>query len=832
MKKLSTHIKGLDALFLGGIQVTSVTDPPLSSSKSDNRDNDSLVVIIRGCRGSNKHLFAMQLMHGLGMSIFDHQRTVEQLGFKRENCKELRFYSINKPTHLLEDMYLDLIIQRWISHTNIEYKGLSFGDSGKSFEEARDELNEKTKEVFDILFKVGSPSKVARRIYDEKFSDHITDYLAKNIIGYNARTNSIHLRTGNVNDDSDNFLFRRRYESVRQYFDKPNADKIRNLSEQTDNDYYGFKSEFLNASFNPHNSSSDSSLDSIMENGSTIRKADSARSSFFSILNDIEEDVDKENLDEEVNGNKDKSLKPDNPFPCEVVVIDGFSHISEKDLQSLPYPHLIACLRKLARISILVFEDTQITMPDGDIEIEIRATSDEVEEYAYNEIRISKCVNQVTALGWHLYTRQESQIQIYPSILLRLFKRSYINNQMHDLGRSILDDSYEMFLDNMPVKESNLRRAINNMQEFCNKEGERFSNQMENLISSAFLSEQTWKDDEKKDVLDKILQGKWQQENLKSKLENQRLHNHCPITTIVGNPNSHKRELAMCRIFSLDEVNTEAGHVLVLLLDKDPEEMRKKFVCPGMYEKFSKVEPNFKDEDIKAKKEQCSYCYKRISFLNVNPGCITPQEFLSMLNDQIEVYLGQYKKNSPMRPLQILLDDYHRIDFNFPFLSASNLFTSALISLCQVHNVGLTILCDKSSKRVREVCTLSDYVLSVERNEGDVPNKITVYTEKTGDEIHASSILRFRLDNIKHLMKCDEREDSRHNGLELDKSKINDLDEVGSVKEYWRATTNTVNTKRALKESVVAGNQKEVEDVIDNDSANNVSEQNKGVVPE
>lgn len=786
MKKLSTHIKGLDDLFLGGIQVASVTDPTLPSSFKYSEDG-ALVIIIRGCRGSNKHLFSMQLMHGLGMSIFDHQRDVSKSGFKREDCGELRYYSINKPTRLLEDMYLDLIIQRWISHTNIEYKGLSFGDYKNK--DSKDVLNEKTKAIFDILFEVACPSEDVLKNKQERLLTCITEYLAKNIMGYNARTNSIHLRTGNVSDDANNFLFRRKYESVRKYFENTEGDKINGLVEQTPNDYYSFKSEFLNASFNPQISDLDSSLGHFRKDDSTMRKADSARSSFFTILNNIEEDLDKLSSYQEMGNN---TPKKDESFPCEVVVIDGFSHISEKDLQSLPYPHLIACLKKLARISILVFEDSQVTMPDGDIEIEIRATSDEVEEYAYNEIRISKCVNQVTALGWHLYTRQESQIQIYPSILLRLFKRSYINNQMHDLGRSILDDSYEMFLDNMPVKETNLRRAIKNMEDFCNEEYRRFSTQLENLISSACLSEQDWNENAKISVLENILKGKWQQDILKSKLDNQRLHNHSPITTIVGNPNSHKRELAMCRIFSVDEVNTKDGHVLVLLLDKDPEEMRKKFLCPGMYEKYSKKE----EAKFKKKKKECTHCYKRISFLNVNPGCITPEEFLSMLNDQIEVYLGQYKKNSPMRPLHILLDDYHRIDFNFPFLSASNLFTSALISLCQVHNVGLTILCDKSSKRVREVCTLSDYVLSVERSEGDVPNKITIYTEKTGDEIHASSILRFQINNIKHLMKCKNQKDSGHNGLVLDSSKIDKLNEVGSVKEYWRETVNIIDTKR------------------------------------
>lgn len=55
MKKLSTHIKGLDKLFLGGIQVMSVTN---KDKQKTSWEKDSLVIVIRGCRGANKHLFA------------------------------------------------------------------------------------------------------------------------------------------------------------------------------------------------------------------------------------------------------------------------------------------------------------------------------------------------------------------------------------------------------------------------------------------------------------------------------------------------------------------------------------------------------------------------------------------------------------------------------------------------------------------------------------------------------------------------------------------------------------------------------------------------------
>lgn len=865
MKKLSTHIKGLDTLFHGGLQVTSVTDPDRSTQtsldksielygpaypeswsveeneydrnnnssvkkennpgekNSNNQFRDSLVIVIRGCRGCHKHLFAMQLMHGLGVSVYDYLKKEKETSaimdsssktsFQKYDFKGLSYYSINKQEHLLEDMYLDLLIERWISHTNIEYKEILLEkETNKVKEDKIFNLNERNLNICRALFEWDN---LNRRYSAHKYSinKNFTYYIANNIIGYNARTNSLHWRSGSGPDDNSNLLVRRKAIDFATFFDKikfvgDTTKKMDDITEssietnkgQNNREYYEFESEFLKVSFK------------LKGVHTAVRNAITARSNFFNILHEIEDmaETEEENVEE-------------NEYPREVLVIEGFSHLSERDLQTLPYTHLLNCLRRVARISILVFENSQTTMPDGDIEIEIKSNFDKEEEYTYNELRISKSVNQVAASGWHLYKRQESHIRIYPSLHLRLFKRSYINNQMHEIGRPVFEDSYDRYWDvpaqveierethmtpyeimsrsslSSPIADKLLFQKAENYKNFslssvASTNGGLYGSMLEKYLVSRIQASNEPFEEWAYYAFNRIISSKWYEDRNyfpKKSEENGssdqsefliRLHSHPPVTTIVGNPNSYKRSLALCQAFNHKKLN-EDGHVLVVLLDKDSDEMRKKILCPGLYCKVSK--------DHKALGE-CIECYKKITFLNVNPGCITPEELLSMIQDHIRVYVGKYDKFDKKRPLHIIFDDYHRIDFNFPFLSSSTLFTSALISLCQSYEVGLTILCDKNSRRVREVCTLSDYVLCVERHEKDV-NRISIYMERMGDLPNPTSFLKYDISKLPLAMECGDK------GLMVSKDFYKEsitVSQIGSMKEYWRKTVNTVDTER------------------------------------
>lgn len=74
MRKLRTYIKGLDKLFHGGLQIgcLSEKDKPLPP-------NESLVIVIKGMKGTYKPLLAMQLMCGIAKSLHEEDNAFPML---------------------------------------------------------------------------------------------------------------------------------------------------------------------------------------------------------------------------------------------------------------------------------------------------------------------------------------------------------------------------------------------------------------------------------------------------------------------------------------------------------------------------------------------------------------------------------------------------------------------------------------------------------------------------------------------------------------------------------------------------------------------------------
>ena len=186
MKKLNTHIKGMDMLFHGGIQVDSLT-----SRKSNN--NDSIVIVIRGERGSHKHLLAMQLMHGLTMSINERLRKKNQRGSEKHDAA---FYSISKPISRLNDMYIDLLINRWIDAMTHAVKrrqnNIIEGRESKTYVSNRENDRQAVlKFWFDFNQNASYyPGPTQNRQSLSSFYDsEMPTLLAENIVNYNPRTN-------------------------------------------------------------------------------------------------------------------------------------------------------------------------------------------------------------------------------------------------------------------------------------------------------------------------------------------------------------------------------------------------------------------------------------------------------------------------------------------------------------------------------------------------------------------------------------------------------------------------------------------------------------------
>lgn len=778
MKKLNTHIKGMDMLFYGGIQVDSLT-----SRKSDK--HDSIVIVIRGERGSYKHLLAMQLMHGLTMSINERLKQLNEGNFQKGKAC---FYSISKPISRLNDMYIDLLINRWIDALTHSVKrrqnDIIEGRESKTYISNRENGRQAVlKFWFD--FNQGEsyyPAPTQNRQSLSSFYDSdMPTLLAENIVNYNPRTNSIHYRRLRQGDSDDSLLYMRKEDTIGKYIEqyKKSSSDVRNYRE--DSESYNFDSELLEVDFEY----GDTKDNEVIE-----RNSKEAAIRFFKILKKLEDGIaDREN-------EESKRDSCSSPFIHEVAVIDGFSHIDSKTLQMLPYNHFQRVLRKYARISILVYDDRDEVDCDGDIVIDLHKGYNIEEKYTYFEMQIVKSIFQTSALGWHQYKPRDEGIVVFPSIHLLLNKRHYLANRIHDIGVGILNNTYELFLESKIHLDSAQKRLCNfnsrQMKEYFNEfyyedyndnEEEQDFKLLQKIIANQHLPvQQAEKFTIDNSIAFRLLEISllgFPTPNDSYKYFRNGWVDHYPSTAIVGNPNSYKRKLVLSHAFHWAK---RGEHVLFVLFDKNEEDIRKQMLCPAIADK---VELGKKCSNDTNKLNTCRNCYKYIHFFRVRSGCITPDEFFSTLLEQISIYCDEDPVYGiEKRRLHIIIDDFQRIDFCFPFIKTSSLFTDALINICHQHNVELTILCDKSGERAREICTLADNVLCVERNADDI-NNIAIYVERTSIPPYPSSIIKFSIENVAQMFSCN----NENLKLNTDRGMIT-IELLGSMKEYWRQTEN------------------------------------------
>lgn len=800
MKKLKTHINGLDELFHGGIQIDCKTKHAAGADAS-------IVIAVRGEQGTNKHLFAMQLMHGLTKSM--RERDNGEVG--ADGLRADQYFSINKATHGLEDMYLDLLISRWIYHMTkaIKRQGTIIcdkdegtqhnpGESGENCGNGGSINHQQTMRVNSLRFWFekpgdGSNGGSSAENRDLEYREYI-DMLADSVANYNVRTNSIHYRRLFPGDSNENCLLCRRHDSVRRYVQDYTGGEyagVRGYTEKCENVDYSFSTDFIDMCFNRHSRQRG-------KNEIIARNSREALASFQKILRHIESEVDnaaKKRRSQQSgkirggvrNRNSEKIL-------YDAVVIDGFSHIDTESLRTLPYSHLYGTLRNYARVSILVFDDRKEEEGDEDIVIDLRVNTDDSQEYTYHELQISKSVFQTRALGWHQYKRRDYGIVVFPSIHLRLTRRYYVSNLLNEIGKGMLENTYMSFLasrfhgnpddaggydgllydEYVRGKEDLEERLLWNMYVRQEKEHGRILSR--SRASGEPESHET--DDVPFDgdsLLHRSLFGSEASDSGDPGYCVQSTHS--PVTAIVGNPNSFKRLLVLSKAFHWAK---KGQHVLFVLFDKDETDIRRQMLCPAIR---SRIKACGAEEDFKAKSASCRSCCRFIHFLSMRPGCITAEEFLSVLLEQILIYCDSDIDNGmERRKLHVVIDDFQRIDFSFPFIKNTTLFTSGLINMCREHNVELTILCDKSSERAHEVCTLADNVMCIQRERRDT-DSFNLFSERIVDPPLPSSIVRYRIEDALDMFTCD---DELH--IRLNHRITPTL--VGSMKDYWRKTVN------------------------------------------
>ena len=217
--KISTGIQGLDKMLLGGLQL------PLINPKEDISSSEKgIIIVLKGDRGTDKTLFAMQMMHGIAKSL-------NNLEFKPQVPA---FYSLDKNTDQMNDMLLDFIISKCIDKM-VRTSSLSNDWTGSRFADA----------IFDTgKIRAGASHSSAPPPFPENLKSKIDSYISEGIVFYNIRTNSLHFRTAQSIDSQANILFTRRYDKISDY------QKISNVFSSDGN--FDFRNDFFDVRFNGH----------------------------------------------------------------------------------------------------------------------------------------------------------------------------------------------------------------------------------------------------------------------------------------------------------------------------------------------------------------------------------------------------------------------------------------------------------------------------------------------------------------------------------------------------------------------------------------------------
>lgn len=792
MNKYKTNIPGLDTLFHGGIQIDNSLDDNTkrvdTSTGCKNKDN-GLVIVIKGEKGTYKTNLTMQMMYGFYRSLNDGKDTVNK------HIKAL-FYSVNKNSDALNDSFLDMIIAQVIKDIVRQYRKDCFLNN--SSDKERKDRFIAIQALLEFIFDLDNSNSdnVTRMLTGCQNIDlrsKLPKFLCEGIVIYNGRTNALHYKREKPGDDLNNLVATRKHDTILEYIFDYLDDSNKGLHSLRYEIVQDFLNNLLAVSFN---------------SGLTIGEEMDIPRSPKTIFKEIESDIFQKNFGNECDCpgmGKDEKFnhrENSNEKKYDILVVDGFSQLGNQDLENMGFSNFRDLVSRLAKISILVFDERESARCDGDIVIDMRVTNAENEEYMYHELQITKSVFQTSVLGWHQFKKRDEGIEVFPSTHLLLSKRHYIANKSQRIGQSLYESSFDQYLEALryqDCKDQAHKKHSDNCYAFKTAYADYMAhavNREEDLMRRAF--EEYAKNIEaiKTDDIDSLADARkllsdilylnkvhpekpfcWKNECGKKDYREIDWTDHFPSTAIIGNPNSYKRTLALATSYRLAQ---QGIPTLFFLFDKNEMDMRKMMVCPACSSKRC-------DNRL----VECLKCTKSIHTYDLRMGCISAEEFYSILLDQIEFYCKP-DKNTGIETscLHIVIDDIQKIDFSFPFLRSNELFLSALVAICQTHKVKLTILCDKSASLMHEVCSLVDNVIDIRRNIDDIYN-IELNVERGFNTQVPSRIIQFKIKDILHLFSCDGHE-MKISDVEAKKGNILEANLIGSVKEYWRKTVNTI----------------------------------------
>lgn len=517
LQKIKTNIIGFDEILFKGLDLI----------------NKRTVIAIQGGMETDKTLFGLQMLYGLGQSLSINIKDCE---LKKKPF--IQYLSNYQSKGFIEDLLLDTIIASGIrrmtelSVSTKDWSLISNGFSSEFFDMTKICCQDTCKEFYEKL-----------PLTDIK--ERTDDLICEEVIYYSNRTNSLHFRApssqsndvnetldGDIITNRNNILFTRKHDSISQY--------VYNVQEST-----GSESDGMNEKFNLLGTALNYPFVGVSIND--FRELNLCQLCGYMLT--------------------------------AIDISEGYKGLNQI-IQSFKESEATASDHKV----LILIAPNSLNMPEEYIDMYIEMGSELVYTHQVNYLSIKKSKTQNSVSGCHQYMRRDYGIEVYPNMYYYFIQRRYLPRALVYTHSDVITDTYQQYLDrNWFMGERNIR-----FQNFAIDKHK----MKEDYLKALYPKYNTG--DDFTDILERIFLTDEQylrehrSPNCKPNDVNDLIYGfRGGVTAIIGNSNSYKRFFTFGCAFS-SSVNKE--HTLFLLLNLEDNMIRRRLSCPARRKKGKECE--------------------------------------------------------------------------------------------------------------------------------------------------------------------------------------------------------------------------------------------------
>ena len=593
VEEYNKWVKSSKPIILINLAKTLVDFYKLDYSKCVDKEQNNIDALVTDCINElNKiQVFSEeQIINYLTIDI------LKDVFDEQANQPPTLFVSINKDSDLLKNSYYDFYLQRLIRDIRIDVDAEHASTSLLLLHAMLWNKVETGQNIKKILDEYEFPS-ITGKIPSAEGIVKFKDDIKTGFIYYNGRTHSLHVRhqKGAKNDYGEMLVCK---------LELPDDYKVKIIGKDTLNN--------------------------------NVDSAD-ALTTFQNMMRVLDGYKDNNNR-----GNT--AVVSANKQGVDFIMIDGLSRLNEEELTQCPLNALSDKLRSKSKVAIITADKKLLPSNiSTDIVLDMEILQSERPDHQYTALKVSKCLYQKNAYGWHRYKMRNAGIEVIPSIHLQMGQRFLMDDVVTDASCSINEFPYPYWLNE------------NNITYYDDKKIEKERREKKGLDI----------DDNIKDISDaknayyggdKIV---------------------CEDGTIYGFVLTNSGTLIE-RINSVFRIETLADRQHILFVNFDNN--RSSFYS-------THIQSLNIDDKVK----------KRIHLFNFQPGYIPADEFLWSIDQQVQSIEKIARKTidkeeeeglaTHYKHVNLIIGDLNYIHYAYPCLSAESLLLPALATYTKKHHM-------------------------------------------------------------------------------------------------------------------------------------------------